>query len=153
MSKDFKIYNNNQDSAQGQQDGQKFQVTTIDELKSYQRGQLVVLPPFAEGQPFIARLRRPSLMVLIKSGKIPNQLIAMATKMFANGGGAIDSDDADSIIELLDVVDVLAEAAFVQPTYKQLQEAGIQLTDDQYMALFSYTQNGVEGLKSFRKQQ
>lgn len=147
MSKDFKIYDN------GQNDAQHQQVTTIEELKSYQRGQLVVLPPFAEGQPFIARLRRPSLMVLIKSGKIPNQLIAMATKMFANGGGAIDSDDADSIVELLDVVDVLAEAAFVQPTYKQLQEAGIQLTDDQYMALFSYTQNGVEGLKSFRKQQ
>lgn len=146
MSKDFKIYNNGQDNAQCQQ------VTTIEELKSYQHGQLVELPPFAEGQPFIARLRRPSLMVLIKSGKIPNQLIAMATKMFANGGGAIDSDDADSIVELLDVVDVLAEAAFVQPTYKQLQEAGIQLTDDQYMALFSYTQNGVEGLKSFRKQ-
>lgn len=146
MSKDFKIYNN------GQSDVQQQQVTTIEELKSYQRGQLVVLPPFAEGQPFIARLRRPSLMVLIKRGKIPNQLIAMATKMFANGGGAIDSDDADSIVELLDVVDVLAEAAFVQPTYKQLQEAGIQLTDDQYMALFSYTQNGVEGLKSFRKQ-
>ena len=146
MSKDFKIYNNNQSNAQCQQ------VTTIEELKSYQHGQLVELPPFAEGQPFIARLRRPSLMVLIKSGKIPNQLIAMATKMFANGGGAIDSDDADSITELLDVVDVLAEAAFVQPTYKQLQEAGIQLTDDQYMALFSYTQNGVEGLKSFRKQ-
>lgn len=147
MSKDFKIYNN------GQGDAQYQQVTTIEELKSYQHGQLVILPPFAEGQPFIARLRRPSLMVLIKSGKIPNQLIAMATKMFANGGGAIDSDDADSIVELLDVVDVLAEAAFVQPTYKQLQEAGIQLTDDQYMALFSYTQNGVEGLKSFRKQQ
>lgn len=146
MSKDFKIYNNNQSNAQHQQ------VTTIEELKSYQHGQLVELPSFAEGQPFIARLRRPSLMVLIKSGKIPNQLIAMATKMFANGGGAIDSDDADSITELLDVVDVLAEAAFVQPTYKQLQEAGIQLTDDQYMALFSYTQNGVEGLKSFRKQ-
>lgn len=146
MSKDFKIYSN------GQSDVQHQQVTTIEELKSYQHGQLVVLPSFAEGQPFIARLRRPSLMVLIKSGKIPNQLIAMATKMFANGGGAIDSDDADSIVELLDVVDVLAEAAFVQPTYKQLQEAGIQLTDDQYMALFSYTQNGVEGLKSFRKQ-
>lgn len=146
MSKDFKIYNNGQDNAQHRQ------ATTIEELKSYQHGQLVELPPFAEGQPFIARLRRPSLMVLIKSSKIPNQLIAMATKMFANGGGAINSDDADSIIELLDVVDVLAEAAFVQPTYKQLQEAGIQLTDDQYMALFSYTQNGVEGLKSFRKQ-
>lgn len=146
MSKDFKVYSSSQSNAQHQQ------VTTIEELKSYQYGQLVELPPFAEGQPFVARLRRPSLMVLIKSGKIPNQLIAMATKMFANGGGAIDSDDADSITELLDVVDVLAEAAFVQPTYKQLQEAGIQLTDDQYMALFSYTQNGVEGLKSFRKQ-
>lgn len=152
MSKDFKVYSNSQSNAKCQQDSQKLQVTTIDELKSYQRGQLVELPPFAEEQPFIARLRRPSLMVLIKSGKIPNQLIAMATKMFANGGGAIDSDDADSITELLDVVDVLAEAAFVQPTYNQLQEAGIQLTDDQYMALFSYTQNGVEGLKSFRKQ-
>ncbi len=52
--------------------------------------------------------------------------------------------------DVFQIMDVLCEAAFVEPTYQQLKDVGIQLTDDQYMFIFGYTQNGVKQLQSLR---
>lgn len=123
-------------------------VTTIEELKSYAQGQMVDLPPFGEGQPFRARLRRPSLMALVKSGKIPNRLLVTANKLFMEKG--VDEKDTEFMPQALDVFEALVEASFVSPTYKELKEAGIELTDDQMMFVFSYTQQGVKALERFR---
>ena len=54
--------------------------------------------------------------------------------------------------EVLEVVDVLCEAAFVEPTYAQIRDSGVELTDEQYMFIFNYTQNGVKALEPFRGQ-
>lgn len=51
------------------------QITSLQNLKTYTKGQIVELPPFAEGMPFVARLKRPSMLALVKSGKIPNELL------------------------------------------------------------------------------
>lgn len=123
--------------------------TTIVELKSYMGGELVELPPFADGQRFVARLRRPSMLKLIKNGNIPNSLVSMATEMFASGANAIDPTDEASLKDLLAVIDSIAYASFVEPTYEELQENDIELTDEQLLALFNYTQNGVKALQRF----
>ena len=44
----------------------------------------------------------------------------------------------------------MCEASFVEPTYKELKAAGVELTDEQYMFIFGYSQNGVADLESFR---
>ena len=53
-------------------------ITTLADLQSYAAGTIVRFPDFAEGQPFVARVRRPSMLVLAKQGKIPNTLLAAA---------------------------------------------------------------------------
>lgn len=123
-------------------------ITTIEELKEYQKGQVVQLPDFADGQPFFARLRRPSLMKLIKTGKIPNSLIMTANRLF-NGLGVDEKSDT-SMSEFFEVLDALCDATFLEPTYTELQENGIELTDEQYTAIFTYTQRGVKALDNFR---
>ena len=125
-------------------------VTSIESLKKYSAGQVVELPPFADGQPFNARLRRPSLLVLIRTGKIPNSLLQTANGLFLKGG--VDSKKADSLKDALDVLDILCESSFVEPTFQDLKDNGIQLTDDQYMFVFQYTQRGVKMLENFRQQ-
>ena len=45
-------------------------LTSIEELKKYANGTVVELPSFSEGQPFVARLKRPSLLSMVKQGKI-----------------------------------------------------------------------------------
>lgn len=57
-------------------------VTTIDDLRRYAKGSLVKLPSFAAGQPFVARLKRPSMMELVKNGEIPNELLTRANELF-----------------------------------------------------------------------
>lgn len=125
-------------------------VTSIDELKTMTSGELVELPPFMEGQKFIARLRRPSVMKLVQSGKIPNRLLRAANTLF-NGETSKELDmDDDFMKDMFDVLDVLAESVFVEPTWSEIKEANIELTDEQYMFIFNYTQRGVESLEPFR---
>lgn len=128
----------------------EMKVTSIEQLVKYSDGQIVELPPFAEGQRFVAKIKRPSMMALIKSGKIPNSLLKTANSLFLKGG--VSSEGDDKVLDnLFDVLDVLCEATFVEPKYKDIKEAGINLTDEQYMFIFNYTQSGVKSLEKFRK--
>lgn len=124
-------------------------ITTLSQLTKYTEGQVVQLPDFAEGQPFVARIRRPSMLSLAKSGKIPNSLLNTANGLFL---GNTKTNNEDLLAEIFDVLDVVCEACFVEPTYKELQNAGVELTDEQYMFIFNYTQTGVKALDSFRGQ-
>lgn len=126
--------------------------TTISQIASYKEGTVVELPPFADGQPFVARMVRPSMLALVKTGKIPNSLLNQATSLFANGTGALNTGGKNStnVSELFDVIDVIVEAALLEPTLKDIRSVGMELTDDQLMAIFSYTQRGVKALEQFR---
>lgn len=132
----------------------EIQVTSLTKLKEYSAGQVVELPPFAEGMPFIARLRRPSLLALCKSGKIPNSLLSTANSLFTGRPPEKKAAKADTQMkEYFEVFDAICEAAFVEPTWDELKQNNIQLTDDQYTYIFNYTQNGVKALESFRIEQ
>lgn len=125
------------------------EVTSMASLSLYTQGQLVELPGFGEGQPFFARLRRPSILGLTKSGKIPNALLSAATELFT---GKQDKGDPVDLSEIVGVVDVICEAAFVEPTYQQIRSIGLELTDEQLMAVFNYSQRGIKALEPFRHQ-
>lgn len=127
-------------------------VTSLDDLQKYAAGTVVRFPDFAEGQPFVARVRRPSMLVLAKSGKIPNTLLATANELFAKGGAGMDTDDPQMLGNFYDTCRVICEAALIQPTMAEIESVGITLSDDQLMAIFNYTQTGVKALQSFRKE-
>jgi hypothetical protein len=126
------------------------QITTLTQLSSYSEGQIVELPPFAEGQPFVARLRRPSMLDLAKHGKIPNSLLNTANGLFS--GKAVDSKNKAALRDLFDVLDIFCEDCFLEPTYQDIKNAGVRLTDDQLMFVFNYAQMGVKSLETFRVQ-
>lgn len=126
------------------------EITSLTSLEQYAQGQVVQLPSFAANQPFIARLRRPSLLLLIKSGKIPNTLLATANSLFAGNG--FDSKDPSALSDVVGVMDVICEASFLEPSWEQLKSVGIELTDEQYMAVFNYSQQGIKALEPFREQ-
>lgn len=128
-------------------------VTTIEDLANYKDGTLVELPPFGPDQPFVARLRRPSMMALAKAGKIPNTLLDSANKLFFGSNNLSKKYDQDSLKQIFEVIDILCEAAFVEPKYSDLKKIGLELSDDQYMFLFNFTQQGVDALRSFRGEQ
>lgn len=123
------------------------EVTSISQLNEYAKGQLVELPSFGEGQPFFARLRRPSMLALAKSGKIPNSLLATANRMFDS---SLDTKNENMLKDFYMVMETILEATFVEPTYQEIKDAGVQLSDDQMIFVFNYTQQGVRALDQFR---
>lgn len=125
-------------------------ITSLEELAASAKGEIVELPAFSASTHFYARLRRPSLMGLVKQGKIPNQLLTSANSLFIKGAGGLDTVDSNMLDNLFKVTDILCEESFVEPTYEQIKGAGIQLTDEQMLFIFSYAQNGVKELDSFR---
>ena len=126
------------------------EITNLQQLQTYAQGQVVRFPDFAEGQPFVARIKRPSMLALAKANKIPNSLLQTANNMFSGRGVSEKKDSALS--DLFQVLDVLCEACFVEPTFSQIKEAGVQLTDEQLMFVFKYSQEGVKALETFRIQ-
>lgn len=125
-------------------------ITNITDLKQYAKGSVVELPPFAEDQPFVARVKRPSLLGMVKSGKIPNSLILKTNELFSNAHEAFNPDDDKMMSDMYDVMELIVRETLVEPTYEQIKEAGLELTDDQIMYLFNYGQQGVKALETFR---
>lgn len=125
-------------------------VTSIEQLKQDASGELVELPKFKNNSEFVARLRRPSLLKLVRSGKIPNTLLTKTNELFIENGKGFDTDDTNLLDELFEVLEIIAGETFVEPKYEDIVNAGIELTDEQLMFLFTYSQQGVQDLESFR---
>lgn len=130
---------------------QAMHITTISDLQAYAAGTVVRFPDFGDGQPFVARVRRPSMLVLAKQGKIPNSLLTTAGELFAKGGNGLDSDNENMLGDMYNIMDIIATAALIQPTMEEIKGAGLELSDDQMMAIFNYSQAGVKALESFRQ--
>lgn len=128
------------------------QVTSITDLQSYAQGTVVRFPDFGDGQPFVARVRRPSMLVLAKQGKIPNTLLTTAGELFSKGGGGLDADNENMLGDMYNIMDIVATAALIQPSMEEIKSVGLELSDDQMMAIFNYTQTGVKALNSFRQE-
>lgn len=125
------------------------QVTSLEQLKQYVNGNIVRLPDFAEGQPFVAKLKRPSILGMAKQGKIPNSLLVKTNELFVQSG-SLDTEENSMMQEIYDVIDLIASETFVEPTYDEIKSTGIELTDEQMMFIFNYSQQGVKALESFR---
>lgn len=130
-------------------------VTDASDLKKVADGNVVKFPDFAEGQPFVARVRRPSMLLLAKSGKIPNTLLGVANDIFDKGGtsNADIEVNENTLSQMYDVMRIICDSALISPTMQEIEDAGVELGDDQLMAIFSYTQTGVESLRRFCPQQ
>ena len=131
---------------------QAMHITTISDLQSYAAGSVVRFPDFGDGQPFVARVRRPSMLVLAKQGKIPNSLLTAAGELFSKGGGGLDADNENMLSDMYNIMDIIATAALIQPSMDEIKSVGLELSDDQMMAIFNYTQAGIKALESFRQE-
>ena len=124
-------------------------VTSLDELKKLGQGKEVELIGW-DSNPFVCRLKRPSLLSLVSNNKIPNTLLNAAYILF---NGAKTQKDVVNLKEQHEIFSAMAEAAMVEPTYAQVKEAGLELTDIQLMEIWNFAQIGEQALASFRAKQ
>lgn len=131
---------------------ENLKVTSIEELRDAMNGELVELPEFDGGHKFVARLRRPSMLSMVESGSIPNSLLVQANGLFVNGPSTMVNNtmDENMMKDMRQIMESICEQSFVEPTYRQLVDNNIKLTDEQYMFIFNYSQRGVKALENFR---
>lgn len=128
----------------------ELKVTDINDIINAAAPKIVELPPFLDGTPFVAKLRRPSMLMLMKSGKIPNKLMKAAQKMFNDNSNSKNKDEEVNFSEVVPMMEIICEASLVEPTMKLLKENDVQLTDEQMNFIMAYSQKGVDDLEQFR---
>lgn len=99
------------------------------------------------GETVEVELKRPSILALAAAGAIPNPLMKTARRLFYSG----ISPDGGDLAEEGRVLIEIAKAALVKPSFDELEAAGIELTDEQLVAIFQYTQLGAKALDRFRQ--
>ena len=131
-------------------------IKTLEQLKEIKRTEVIELPAFEDGTPLVVEIKKPNMRQLMTSGKIPNTLLSVATEMFNGKTGQVmgkASEDIKTLKELVGMMEVLAEASLVKPSYKDIKKANVELTENQLMAILMYSQGGVKSLENFRNQQ
>ena len=132
------------------------QITSLEQLQAIKQTEIIELPSFEDGTPFVAEVKKPNMMQLLTSGKIPNTLLNVATEMFNGKAGQVmekATEDLKTLKELVGMMNLLAETSLVSPSYKDIKAANISLTEHQLMAILTYSQGGVKALENFRNQQ
>ena len=121
------------------------EITNIQDLKRMAESDVIELPRLKKEIPFNAKVKRVSLLNLVKKGVIPNQLLSAAEELFYGKKASTGVD----LKQLTQVMFVMAENALVEPSIKDLESVGLELTDEQLVALFNYTQQGLKEIEKF----
>jgi len=128
------------------------EVTSIETMKLASAGNLVSIPGFADGETITVRLRKPNMLTLMKLGKINNTLLASAVELFERKKRDGKSRTPEQLSQVCDLMIAVCEASLTEPKYKEMTDAGIELTMGQMMFIFNYTQGGVKTLEPFRQE-
>ncbi|HOB41277.1 MAG TPA: hypothetical protein PKM14_09670 [Limnochordia bacterium] len=116
---------------------------------------VVAIPSWDGASDIYVRLRRVSLMALVQSGNLPNDLLTFATDMaLKQQSGKPDSVaemEVNSFEKYTQLLHAMAREALVEPTYDQIMKEVGWLTDQQLMAIHYYCLGGVRALHSFRE--
>lgn len=128
------------------------QITSLDQLKNIKKD-IAELPAFEDGTPFIAELKRPNMFFLMAQNKIPNTLMSVVMDVFQKGKGneVVNNamDNPKELQELINLMIIIAKESLVNPSYTDLENAGITLNEMQLSALFTYAQGGVKSIENF----
>lgn len=127
-------------------------ITSLSDLQKVAQGEVVELPGFTENIPFVARLGRPSMLKMVGDGKIENSLLNTATSIFNGTTEGKEDKNEDFLKEMYNVMRKFADACLLEPTLEDVEGAGVELTDEQLMAIFNYSQRGVSALEKFHQE-
>jgi hypothetical protein len=124
---------------------EELKVTNTDDLqkvrKLFVEGEVIELPAFESGEPFVARLKRLSLLELCKSDVLPNQLLGAVQEMY-------EGKQRSDLKKYAQTLDIICAQVLIEPAWEAVKDI---ITDTQKVAIFTYSQHGVAGLIPFRK--
>lgn len=125
-------------------------VITAEQFKS-KAVSIISIPGFDEGETFEIKVKKLSIVGLMSSGKIPNSLMQVVKDAFAGIKSNTAENDADSSImdkagEIGKLLDIVCTEAMLEPKFVDVKDV---MNDAQKLAVFQFTQGGVEQAKTF----
>lgn len=128
-------------------------VTSMTGLRDAAGGVEVSVPGFTSGEIITLKIKRPSLIEMAAQGRIPNPLMSTAAQLFKSGAKKEinEMSDGDKFKELAEAIHCVVKAALVEPSYEELTNNGVELTDVQLLYIYDYVQTGIDQLKSIIK--
>lgn len=127
------------------------QVTSLEAMKA-QSMPVVELPGWNDEDSIFVRMKKVSLLHLVSSGQLPNELLAIAHKITSSeeGFNPIREGTPEELAEFNKLLHLMAQKSLVEPTYDDIVEHVGPLTDDQLSSIFVFCTAGVRALKNFR---
>lgn len=114
---------------------------------------VIEIPGFNKGETFEIKVKKLSLVGLMSTGKIPNSLMSTVKEAFAGIKSAAKKEGEDNDFGIFDkagdigrLMDIVCGEAMLEPAYDEIRDV---MNDEQKLAVFQFTQGGVETVKSF----
>lgn len=135
----------------------ELKVISVEEIKQKALGTVIEISDWEPGKKICVRVKAIDMTPHILSMEnLPNVLKASAHEVFngkqSNGkqmDAIVGAIDKESIEDMLPIIDSIAKAVMVEPTFDEVQ-AVYPLTLTQKMEIFKYSMGGIEKLDSFR---
>lgn len=121
-------------------------VVKIEDIKD-KLTQTIEIPDFSGEGTITVRVRKPQIMKLITSGKIPNPLLPTALAMLDGRNMRNAKNEDELAIEGIKSIQIYCMACLVEPTWEEIKD---YITDDQMLSIFYWAIGGVKRLEKFR---
>lgn len=105
--------------------------------------QTIEIPGFSPGATITVQVQQPRIMALMAQGKLPNPLMAVATKIVMTQTAQVKFDAA----EAMKIYELYCTACLVEPTYDEFKDI---ITDEQMLYIYRWAVGELQQLASFR---
>lgn len=114
---------------------------------------IIEIDGFELGEKIAVRIKPASLLNLLMSGKLPNNLLGTVNDLFeqTNKGKSMElfEQDENKIKDIMEIIDLVCEQSLVEPTYEEIKDV---ITDTQKMQIMAEAQGNVNAaIPSIRK--
>ena len=106
---------------------------------------VIEIDGFEPGEKIEVRIKPASLINLIVSGKLPNDLLATVEELFDKGDNLQNQDvfaqGTDKVKEIMGIIDLMCEQSLVEPLFGEIKDV---ITDNQKMQIMTAAQGNVK---------
>ena len=106
---------------------------------------VIEIDGFEPGEKIEVRIKPASLINLMVSGKLPNDLLATVEELFNKGDDLKNQDvfaqGADKVKEIMGLIDLICDQSLVEPLFGEIKDV---ITDNQKMQIMSAAQGNVK---------
>lgn len=102
---------------------------------------IIEIDGFEPGEKIAVRIKPASLLNLMMSGKLPNNLLGTVNELFdQNKPMELFEQDENKIKDIMEIIDLVCEQSLVEPTYEEIKDV---ITDTQKMQIMGEAQGNV----------